>query len=158
MIGPPLVSTIALLFMWSLPFPRLLVYLFGCGLCLIAGIFFVIGLRRMIYGGQWGCFIDDDYMTWTYPDRSGRQGQQIPVQDILHFTVEVTRYYKRGDRQYSFYITTNAGRFEIDMNCFGRARKLASALRRANPEIQLLLIDEGQSQSWRPENAPWWLR
>jgi len=158
MIGPPLIATGFYLFFICMTsvsgVPRYIV----SGLCgLIAVVFFIVGLRHAIYGGQWGCFIDDHYMTWTYPRHSADKDRQIPIHDILAFVVETGRASESSTRSYNYYIETAEGRFEINIECFGRAKKLGRALAAANPEIKFELINEGQSQSWHPDDAPWWL-
>jgi hypothetical protein len=152
MIGPPFLAAVAITGAGFLSPDSTFMWIFSAIWILVAGLFFVIGLRRVIYGGQWGCFVDGEYMTWDFPHHMGRTGQQVAVQDITKFVVQIDR--TADEMRYSYFIETPAGRFEIGNECFGRAGKLARALLEANPSIKLEVMEHGKTSEWDPDHAP----
>ena len=108
-------------------------WIFAAIWTVFCSLFFVYGLRRVIYGGQWGCFVDHEHMTWVSPHRTGWPDEQIAVRDITKFVEEIQTDSDSGYRHY--FVETANGRFQIDSNCFGYDDKLRRALREANRAI-----------------------
>ena len=139
MIGPPILVAVAIALIRFFPaaggppwFDFAFLFCLAAFFVLVAALFFVVGLRRVIYGGEWGCYIDDQYMTWVYPHRMGKQDQQIAVADIQKFVVKVDR--RPGDEtRYSYLIEIPTASCAIDIECFGRARKLGRPFWRSIP-------------------------
>ena len=180
MIGPPLLAAAIVVFAHFMPGGVVFEWCFGIFGSLLASVFFFYGLRRVIYGGEWGCFVDGENITWVYPKRTGSlelpswlhwlngkeipqdcpkdnpyQDRQIPLADITKFVVQIKPGMSdREEGDYSYFIETASGSFEIDSNCFARTGKLARALLAGNPNIQLEFRRKGQAQPWSADHPP----
>jgi hypothetical protein len=183
MIGPPLLAMAMVAFAHFMGI-AVFEWCFGLFGGMLATVFFVVGLRRLIYGGEWGCFVDHHYITWVYPKRTGTffgsrelpswlhwlygketrpagptvnpfQDQQIPLAEVTKFVVQIDPGMHDGDdTNWSYFIETAHGSFQIDRNCFARTGKLARALLTANPDIQLEFRRNTQAQPWDPDHPP----
>jgi hypothetical protein len=113
---------------------------------ILAGVFFVIGFRRVLYGGEWSCTIDDEFLTWTCPERSGGVGQKIELKNIRAFVFRVAKLV--DEPTYHFFVRTDAGESEIDINCFGTLKRFLRTLLMANPRAELEVDSESRRLLW----------
>jgi len=169
MIGPPAIAGIMVAIplwagFWESWPTRIFLIVGIVFLGLLASAFFVIGFRLVLYLGEWSCTIDDEFLTWTYPERSGREGQRIELKNVRAFVFRVEKF--ADEPTYHFFVRTHTGEFEIDINCFGRLKRFLRTLLMANPWAELevdaesrkllgfgydRMIDElnAQAETWR---------
>ncbi|MEI8196980.1 MAG: hypothetical protein WCI73_13865, partial [Phycisphaerae bacterium] len=107
MIGPTIIAIAGIAFVRLFAIGGVFTcfaWFFSLLLILLTSVFFVIGLRRVIYGGQWGCFIDDEYMTWCFPHRMRLEDRQIALCEITKFVVQIDKIV--DEICYSYFIET----------------------------------------------------
>jgi len=146
MIGPSLLASAMVEFVWWLEPTGIFKWVFGIGLGTIAAFFFVFGLRRVIYGGHWSCTVDEHSLTWTYPERMGKQGQRLELKALRAFVFRVDQ--SVDETRYCFYFRTDAGKFEIHSECFGRLKRFLLAILIANPWVELEVEGDAPDRLW----------
>ena len=161
MIGPVVLAAVAIGFAWIVFWPRekvwglseiaaaVMVWICSSGFGLLACLFFIIGLRRVLLGGAWGCVIDREYLTWSYPNRMSFHDQSVALRDVRR--VEIVAPPGDGDTDGDFkeFIVTDTEKLAIHTDCFGRLVPFLRALLRANPAIDVEIVEPGKTKLWR---------